>query len=241
MHWVDGWPEIGADIDRNGIGEPVARHRKPDVVRTYPVEVPQTNDEFTSSTLGLQWQWEANPDSAFFSLDVRKGWLRLYTQAPVGYQNNLWNDGNILGQKIPGPEFSVTTRFEYGSLSNGEEAGLIVLGTDYAFIAIRRIEDSFKVIQNVCTDADKGKSEQENSRVELTKGTIYLRLELRRESLCRFSFSADGKQFQQLGNEFHTKSGKWVGAKIGLFASGRDDARSVGFVDSDWIRFDRLR
>ncbi|HEX9152434.1 MAG TPA: family 43 glycosylhydrolase, partial [Flavobacterium sp.] len=60
MKWVNNWPVIGSDQDRDGIGEPVAIHKKPNVGKTYPVATPNDSDEFNTSKLGLQWQWHAN-------------------------------------------------------------------------------------------------------------------------------------------------------------------------------------
>ena len=46
MKWTNDWPVIGADPNGDGRGEPVIRHRKPDVGREYPVQALQTSDEF---------------------------------------------------------------------------------------------------------------------------------------------------------------------------------------------------
>jgi hypothetical protein len=59
---TDGWPKIGVDLDGNGVGEPVAQPRKPDVDATYPIGVPASTDEFDGETLGLQRLWNHNPD-----------------------------------------------------------------------------------------------------------------------------------------------------------------------------------
>lgn len=72
VRWVDDWPLMGIDLDGNGIGEPVTEYKKPDVGKKYPIEVPQTSDEFNSKKLGLQWQWQANPRSDWMSLTVRR-------------------------------------------------------------------------------------------------------------------------------------------------------------------------
>ena len=77
VQWVQDWPLMGTDQDGQGLGQPVLTFKKPDVGRPWPVTVPQTSDEFDSSDLGLQWQWQANPKDQWFSLTARPGWLRL--------------------------------------------------------------------------------------------------------------------------------------------------------------------
>lgn len=43
VEWIDGWPMVGHDTDGNGIGEPVAQWKKPDVGSVkYDVKVPQS-------------------------------------------------------------------------------------------------------------------------------------------------------------------------------------------------------
>jgi hypothetical protein len=37
---------------------------------------------------------------------------------------------------------------------------------------------------------------------------------------CRFSYSLDGKTFTPLGEPFTANVGRWVGAKVGVFAAG---------------------
>lgn len=54
VNWLTDWPVIGIDKDGDGKGEPVASYRKPDVGREYPRQVPQMEDEFNGSRLGLQ-------------------------------------------------------------------------------------------------------------------------------------------------------------------------------------------
>ncbi len=69
--WVDGWPMLGKD------GKGVVTAKKPDVGGSHPVAIPATSDEFNSPSLGLQWQWNHNPDNSHWSLTEHPGWLRL--------------------------------------------------------------------------------------------------------------------------------------------------------------------
>lgn len=238
MKWVDDWPVIGIDFDKNGIGEPIARHRKPNVGHTYPIEVPQTDDDFRGRMLGLQWQWESNYQPKWSSLQARRGWLRLYSQPSRDSVRNLWDVGNILAQKFPAPEFCVTTRLEFKPKSVGEKAGLIVYGLDYAYVAVEQAEKGFRLIQATCTDADKGTPEKETASVEVCGAAFYLRVQTKLEAMCSFSYSADGKEFSPLGRHCAAKAGKWVGAKVGVFAVCTKNAKTGGFADFDWFEFD---
>ena len=61
MKWENDWPVIGKDIDGNGIGEPVKTHKKPKNEKDYAIVSPLESTEFEGDSLGLQWQWQANP------------------------------------------------------------------------------------------------------------------------------------------------------------------------------------
>ncbi|MDP2883588.1 MAG: glycoside hydrolase 43 family protein [Ignavibacteria bacterium] len=248
MRWENDWPVIGVDYDKNGIGEPVLSHKKPNVGNTYPVEVPQTSDEFDSSSLGLQWQWEANYESDWVSLDARKGWLRLYSQLPSPKYKNLWTVPNLMLQKMPAPAFSATARFECAQQSVGEKSGLVVFGLDYSYIGICKSKAGYTISHIVCTKADKGTQEETSASVDASGSEIYLRVEVRTEStteitpkvLCSFSYSIDGRLFHPLGKTFTAREGLWVGAKVGVFASGSDATEKSGYTDLDRFRIERL-
>jgi beta-xylosidase len=239
LEWVDDWPVMGIDFDNNGVGEPVSRHGKPNVGRIYPIEVPQTSDEFGSGTLGLQWQWGSNEQSKWFSLKARKGRLRLYSQSLGDNVRNLWDMGSVLAQKFPGPEFCVTTKLQFKPKSVGEKAGLVIYGLDYAYIGIQKTKKGFSLIQASCTDADKGTPEKEIAGVEVRNTVFHFRVDIKLGAICSFGYSTDGKRFHSLGKEFIAKAGKWVGAKAGMFAVGTKNMGMGGYADFDWVRFCR--
>jgi len=73
-----------------------------------------------------------------------------------------------------------------------------------------------------------------------TQGPVDLRVEVAEGGVCRFSLSTDGKTFHEIGNTFTAQKGAWVGARIGLFATGAPGRTEAGYVDVDWFRIDKL-
>jgi hypothetical protein len=73
MQWENDLPVMGVEFDGNGIGEPVAAFKKPAVSFPAQAQAHRTSDEFDGSKLGLQWQWQANPQNAWYAdgRDVR--------------------------------------------------------------------------------------------------------------------------------------------------------------------------
>ncbi|HSE31842.1 MAG TPA: glycoside hydrolase 43 family protein [Pyrinomonadaceae bacterium] len=233
--WKNDWPVIGVDADGDGKGEPVANYRKPNIGRDYPIAVPQTNDEFKDRSPGLQWQWHANRREDWYSLVARSGWLRLFATSERPHEN-LWAASNLLLQKLPAPAFTITTRVDASQLREGERAGLLMMGRDYSYIAARRSSGKLQIVRMTCRDAAKLTAETEQASTAATTETLFLRVTVRNEALSRFSFSFDGKEFQELGDEFVAREGVWIGAKVGLFAVGANAATSRGFVDWEWFR-----
>ena len=138
VKWVNDWPVIGIDKDGDGKGEPVLSYKKPNVGKTYPVAVPQTSDEFDSNKPGLQWQWHANYQDRWMSLTERPGWLRLFSVPIPDKAVNLWPVPNLILQKFPAPEFTVTTKVDFSKLATGQKTGLIIMGMDYSYLAVER-------------------------------------------------------------------------------------------------------
>ena len=89
IRWIDGWPQLG---DENG--------KVPDVMRVYKSGQPEAHivcaDDFSSSKLGLHWQWNHNPVDNAWSLTERPGFLRLKTSRVV---ENLYLAPNTLGHR----------------------------------------------------------------------------------------------------------------------------------------------
>lgn len=241
MKWVDGWPVIGVDKDGDGCGSPVYSYKKPNVGKTYSIETPAESDEFDSLELGLQWQWQANPKPIWYFCDGGNSLLRLYSYYTEN-QVNLWDVPNLLLQKFPTEDFTVTTKVSFAPSSKytGERTGLVVMGADYAVLAMENRADGLILVQNVCRKADKKGKEEEKRPVKLSDNTLFLRVKVNKDSekeaICSFSYSVDGKKFISLGENFTAKPGKWIGAKVGLFITRPKAVNDGGWVDIDWFR-----
>ena len=234
VNWQNDWPVIGVDKDGDGKGEPVASFRRPNVGREYPLQTPQTSDEFESNSLSLQWQWHANPVEQWSSFTARRGWLRLRAVPFPENGKNLWAVPNLLLQKLPSREFSVTTFVDVSHLRQGERTGLLMMGRDYSYLAVTRGQRGLRLVRVVCLDAAKGGEEKEIGAVELNNKSIYLRIDVSGDAVCRFSYSFDKKRFEVLGETFTAQPGMWIGAKVGLFSIG--PANAQGYTDYDWFR-----
>jgi beta-xylosidase len=238
VKWVNDWPVIGIDRNGDGKGEPVMTCKKPDVGRNYPAAVPQTTDEFDSNKLGLQWQWEANPKDNWFSLKERPGWLRLFSVPMPDKSFNLWSVPNLLLQKLPAPVFTATTKLDLTKLAVGEKTGLIVMGTNYSYIEVERTSSGYLLLKVTCQGATHSGKEIKEGNVCYAGSFVFLRVRVRPSGVCQFSYAADGKEFIPIGGPFTACTGRWMGAKVGLFCLAERSLKARGCADFDWFRFD---
>jgi beta-xylosidase len=241
MKWVNDWPVIGADKDGDGKGEPVLVYKKPDVGKTYPVQTPVESDEFDRRMLGLQWQWHANP-KATWAMAGNAGALRLYSQKLPDSARNYWDVPNLLLQKFPAEEFTVTTKLTFRpnvKLEN-EKAGLMVMGMAYASLYLRSRKDGIDIVQAVCKEAMQGKPEVEKVVAPLKGNTVYLRFAMKKNAFYSFSYSLDGDKFIAADGTFTAAPGRWIGAKMGIFCTRTTQINDSGYADFDWFRVEPL-
>lgn len=239
MKWINDWPIIGADVDGDGVGEPILTYKKPSITKpAMMLATPSESDEFNSINLGLQWQWQANPSATWLFLNPSKGVLRLYSVKMPDSARNLWDVPNLIMQKFPAEEFKVTTKltFSPNAKLESEKSGLIVAGLSYANLAIKNKKDGLYLVYSVCKNADKGKGEEEKTIMKLTSKEIYLRVVVSEGAKCQFSFSTDGNNFIPVNDIFQAEPGKWIGAKVGLFCIREQQTNDAGYADFDWFR-----
>jgi beta-xylosidase len=233
MRWADGWPVIGADGPKPGTGQPVLVHAKP--VAGGPVRVPPTSDEFDGPALGLQWQWNANSQAGWYSLAERPGYLRLATQ-PAPEADYVRSAPAILLQKLPAPAFVVNTRIQLNGARDGDRAGLILDGMQYAWLGLRKADGATQLVYTTCTPAKVRCTESTRIVLPSAPAALDLRMAMREGGVAVFSYRADGGAFVPVAEPFTASKGRWVGAQVGLFSAGSQAATAGAALDVDYFR-----
>lgn len=224
VEWRAGWPLMGALNGGVTAGEPVLHHARPNLAAGRSV-IPATSDEFSSSSLGLQWQWYANHRDDWFSLSARDGWLRLFAR-PTG--KDFARTPNLLLQKFPARSFVAETVVEFAPAQVGDEAGVVIMGNSHAALALRATGQGIHIVLRL----DGG----EQVVGETLRNRIKLRVRVREGGLCDFSLISDEGAAKVLLAGFQATEGKWIGAKLGVYclaASGQ----TTGHADFDYFRF----
>ena len=233
--WKNDWPVIGLDKDGDGTGEPVYTHKKP-ATGSFPAVTIPFCDEFNTPDLGLQWQWHANKQITWGFPSGNLGFYRLNCiPEPEGYKN-LWDVSNLLLQKLPAEEFTASCKLTVTANSDNEKAGLVVMGTDYACLALKKESGHMFLVYSECISADKGNIEQILAELPVKVNTLYIQVKVSKEAACSFAYSQDGRNYQNMDKTFTAKPGRWIGAKIGFFALRQGITNDAGYADIDWFR-----
>ena len=226
VSWQDGWPLVGADLDHNGIGEPVYVWKKPAVAGSFPIRAPQSDDGFAGPLPGLQWESNHNPVPSAWSLTQRPGWLCLHALQADSFSHAL----NTITQKIMGARGEVTVRLDPAGFVDGQQARLCAMSSIYTLIGVRRKAGQLFLF----FDTGRDTAYQEKP---LPGKIAYLRMQLRLktgENTC--SYSVDGKNWQPFGGVFETRFGYWKGTRVGLFSFNTE--RDGGVAAFDWFHYD---
>ena len=244
VDWTTGWPIMGKK------GEPVTTYRKPKANGQLPTANPVESDEFNSPVMGKQWQWQANYDEKF-GVPTAFGTFRIYNYKLPEDANNLWLVPNMLLQKTPADEFTVTTKLRFTSKADGQLGGLIMMGLDYQALVVKRVGQEFQLLKFTCHQADKG-TPQEEELITTLKPTaedktdykpgihedIYLMMKVK-DSQVKFLWSLDGRTYKSCSDAFKMREGKWIGAKFGYVSVDTNAKSDRGWLDADWIRISK--
>ena len=210
MHWEDGWPVMGEDYDGNGVGEPVARWKKPVTAEATRRELPASSDDFKGGKPGLQWQFNHNPKDDAWSVTRRKGRLAI-----DGSKADTFREArNTLTQKMMGYQGSYTVRMDLGDLSDGQKAGLACMGRENFCLGVHQTPEGRELF------FEKDGVVLDSLRLMKVK-KLWFRLSFdvtSGEDGFRFLYSRNGKDFLPFGKAFAAHNGFWKGPRVALYS-----------------------
>lgn len=242
MSWKEDWPIIGIAKDGNDYGEPVLNYRKPNVgeaAKEAEIFEPDASDDFSKKTLGLQWQWNANPKEDWYKLTSEGLCLKAVKQEEKIKHGDY---PNLLLQKWPAPEFICDTTLSLAGLKANEEAGVISMGVKYALLSFARNEEGMVEASFINGEQKYGKILVESTEETSTSlgalvfaddsETITVRMSVHRvgtQNLSEkeknfpleevvFEYSTNGTDYKKAGS-YMAAAGRWVGVKSGVYCA----------------------
>ncbi len=272
MHWENDWPIIGVNKSGNDYGEPVEKYCKPNIGKSaqeladqsqYPICEPDTDDEFDTDTLGMQWQWNSNPEEDWYALNPQKSEITLHAVNAAAHRP-VSDYRNLLLQKWPAPEFSCITKMDFSQMKEGEHAGIVSLGVIYGALAIRLHQGSYqleKITGEQEFDCDVPYTDEQveviahlDEQMAANK-QVYFKYQVKRtgyenhkemdvsvthipQEEITFAISYNGTDYDNIFT-IKAKAGRWVGVKNGIFISHKSDSvnKELGAVSVDYVRY----
>lgn len=222
--WTEGWPILGT-IGADGIGGMAWTGRKP--VPGTKIVTPQTDDDFTSSSLPPQWEWNYQPRKEKWSLSDRKGWLRLHAFLPL-QPDNLLKAGNTLTQRcLRTSANEVIVKLDLSGMADGQKAGLCHFAGRHSALGVSQ-------------DGTKRYLEARNEGKLipgplLSGNDLWLKSTWGMEGMSQYSYSLDGKTFTNFGEPYQLAWGSYRGDRIGIYSY--NNRAEEGYVDVDFFRY----
>ena len=223
VKWSDGWPMLGDN------GKDLITYPKPSVEVDCPIMTPATSDEFDCNRLGLQWQWNHNPDTTRWSLSDRPGYLRLTASTA----HDLKDARNTLTQRVQGPQSQGTVCMEIGALRNGNISGLGIFQFPYAYVAVKRCDGHDVIVMN------NDGTDIETIDLDDNTDKVWFRTRITdRDFKAYFYYSVDGKEFHRIGDTLKMGLGlDWTANRFALFNFSVSPDGEGGNADFDWFHF----
>ncbi len=240
--WTDGWPILG---DENGrvplvVDKPVTGEYSSGIV---------TSDDFTSSRLNKNWQWNHCPVNEAWSLDEAPGRLRLKTSRVV---SNIYEAPNTVSQRMEGPECEGVVKVDISHMRTGDVAGFgafnghsgllsVTKKADGHYLTVTSTTVNFKNDSKIIDSVDE--EVMRSIKLPADVNNIYLRINADfrvGRDIARFAYSTDGIDWTDTGDEFKMRFDYrrlFMGTRFAIYNYATE--APGGYIDVD--RFDYRR
>ncbi|NLP34155.1 MAG: glycoside hydrolase family 43 protein [Clostridiales bacterium] len=225
----DGWPQV------NGNGT-VSLDMKVPTLPNHPFNKKPERIHFDQEKLGFEWQFLRNPIRENYSLNERKGWLRMNT---ASYTLNDTDAISLICRRQTEHDFEAATFLEFISSDVNEEAGMTLIqnNTHHYDLFIRKEQNQYIVQLRVKIGS------HEYIAAEKPIKSNQIKLKIIGEPLhYTFYYAEDNSnQYKQLGildtRYLSTEvAGGFTGVMIGLYTSSNGKP-SKAKVYYDWFDY----
>ena len=225
VRWENDWPEMGKPVAGQTAGEPVDFGPLPSRSMSVSHQQPQTSDEFRTTALGPQWEWNHNPEDNHWSLNARPGYMRLIPMNAA----DLLSARNTLTQCMQDNSFEFTAKVDLSGMRDGVHGGVAMFEKQAGGLEIVQSGTERRIYFFHAAERTPGSV--------LSQQLVQLRIKVEGDT-ASYSFSTDdGHSFQPLGNSTPITFSWWKGSRPSLFAY-TTQKNAPGAVDVDWVHYE---
>lgn len=221
--------EDGTPIFNPGHGKVLLEQERPNLPWT-PVKADPFRDEFNTDSLALKWHTVRTPKEKWYSLD--KGLLTMNLRPQI--VDSLVNSSMLI-QRTAHLQFSASTKLNFKTSKDNEQAGLIIYRTNETYYMLMKEKTRIVLIRKF-----NGKKEI-IAEAPYTKQEVYFNAKADKLDL-QFSFGETLDQLKAIGKTqsleviSESKINKFNGTGIGIYATsnGQTSKTKASF---DWFEY----
>ena len=238
VKWEEGWPVFGVE-------GAVPKHMDIFVKDAGTSNIIKS-DDFDGACLGLQWQWNHNPDNDYWSLGKHPGWLRLENGST---SRSLTDARNTLTQRSFGPSCSGYILMDVSNMQNGDFAGLAALQDHYGFVGVKMEGGKKYVVMCLAPQTNisvreqhkykSGIPEDEIASFPMEQDFVYLRIDFNFKNAvdeAEFYYALQEDEWIKIGDtlKMSYRLSHFTGYRFALFNFAT--LGLGGYVDFDFFR-----
>ena len=200
------------------------------------IDASSFRDDFEDKTLNPQWNFRRAPLPDMYSLNARKGFLRLKL-SPKTFE--LREQYHAMGFRQTESDFSYTVQLNFEATTNNAQAGISIFQQDDNYLNYNVLQQDGEPYLILERWGNKTKPNLiYKQKLDGYTGQIILNV-TSKENQYSYRFSLDqGMTFSNLGKtEANLVLCKgYIGTQIGLYASSNGQ-KTKEYADFDWINF----
>ncbi|WP_299523197.1 glycoside hydrolase family 43 protein [Winogradskyella sp.] len=193
------------------------------------------SDNFDDSELNLEWNFRRVPLDNVFSLEERKGFLRLFSKPNVIKERGR---ASLMGFRQTESDFEYNAKMSFNPKTNNSEAGISLIQKDDNYFTLTVIkEDKVNYIQLKLAEPQKYPEIIAKETLPDFKGDITFKVTSEPQGYS-FYFAMNGSEFKLLEKTKanHILSKKYTGAYLGFYASS-NGSKTKDYADFDWVNY----
>ena len=193
-------------------------------------------DGFDSGKLDLEWNFRRVPQSGTYSLNARKGYLRLMLK-PETF--SLREQYSAMGIRQKESDFEYAAKMTFSPDKEGAEAGISIFQQDDNYVNFT-IENNkgLSTLKLTLKGREKELKVEKREILKNYKGEITFKL-VSRNSSYKYLYSLDGganfNLFAETSDDIVLCKG-YIGTNIGVYASSNGQPTKE-YADFDWVSF----
>lgn len=196
-------------------------------------------DDFDSKKLNVNWNFRRIPSNNTYSLNSKKGFLRLYLQSESFSQRKRYS---LIGIRQKETFFEFSAKMNFSPNTNGEEAGLSLFQKDNNYLKYTVLKSGGDVFLSLSSTLGFEDVKVLNQQlISDFDGQVVLKISsVGSEYNFKYSMN-NGKSFKvffKTQNNIHLSQG-YTGSYLGVYGSSNGKA-SRSYADFDWCKYSNI-